>query len=367
MEHGELEEKRSQVCQDVLKLREEILSGSLLDWLSKPFKTGSKKYWSANFIFLNLIVLGPWLLIGYTRDEFNTTRYLWISGPMTIEFVILGFILAHIETQRMLNDIPALVIHKLTDACDISEFGKWLKKSLSTGGMAVFVSIVWAGWVLLGIAGQSTVHKQFVGFGLSVTLVFEGLLAAIALYTVYWITRTAYQLRKYTYEPNRFSPADSEIVHNIYELIKKGAYGFSIYFAIFFLTSSTNLVDINSRMIFAWPAFLIIWTVMITQYLVTRDTAKVIVDRQKWKTLNKLTSRINLIEETGDLTDQATAEKLLRLGEIHRQIVTSRTNTFDLNSLASLLSQLMLPVVGLALGYSDKVSEFFHWLSRLAG
>jgi hypothetical protein len=367
MEHGELEEKRRKISGGILHLQETIVSTRILDGLGGLPNRGRKRYWVRNVIFLNLIVLGPWLLIGFARQEFERTHYLWISGPLTIEFVIAGFLLANLETRRMLGDMPHFIVDRMLGVCEIEEFGVWLGKSLTVRAMVPFVSLLWLVWISLGIAGQSFVHREFVGFGFSLTLILEGLLAAIALHSVYWITRTAYQLRKYQYELNRFSPASSEIINNIYELVKKRAYGFSIYFAVFMLTSSSSLVDINSRVVFAWPAFLTIWTVMITQYLITRDTARVIVDRGKWKTLNRLAERMNSIEKEGDLSDREIAEKLLRLCEIHRQVAGSRTSTFDLNSLTTLLSQLMLPLLGLALGNSEKVSEFFHRLSSLGG
>jgi len=56
------------------------------------------------------------------------------------------------------------------------------------------------------------------------------------------------------------------------------------------------------------------------------------------------------------LSDKETAERLLRLADIHRQIMASKTNTFDLKSLSNLFSQLMLPLLGLLLGNLDKIS-----------
>jgi hypothetical protein len=214
----------------------------------------------------------------------------------------------------------------------------------------------WLVWTLLGVAGQSTLHHQFVGIGFSLTVFLEGLLAGLALYSVLWISSLAYHLRHYQYELNKFSPASSEILHNIEELIKRRAYGFSTYFFVFMLITSSNLVDVPSRLAFTLPGFAFIWFVMIAQFLITRATIERIVEVGKWRTLNKLTTQINLIEETGDLSDRETAERLLRLGEIHRQVMASREGTFDFGSLATLLSQLMLPLLGLLLGNLDKVS-----------
>jgi hypothetical protein len=202
----QLEEERRLAGADILALREQLPSTRLLDQLGKAFRKGSPGYWISNFLFLNLIVLGPWILIGLTRGELGWTRYIWFSGSMAMEFVIAGFILAHQETRRMLEDIPALILTRLTDVCELQEFGGWLRKSLSLRGMTPFVFCVWLVWVSLGIAGQSIVHRQFVGVGFSIAVVLEGLLAAMALYSVFWISLLAYRLRKYRYELNWFSP-----------------------------------------------------------------------------------------------------------------------------------------------------------------
>jgi hypothetical protein len=112
MEHGELEENRRKISVGTLDLQETIVSTKILDRLGGPHNRARKRYWFRNVIFLNLIVLGPWLLIGYTLDGFERTRYLWISAPLTHEFVIAGFILAHVEICRMLHDIPAFILDK---------------------------------------------------------------------------------------------------------------------------------------------------------------------------------------------------------------------------------------------------------------
>jgi hypothetical protein len=359
MEHGELEEKHKKISGEILDLQGILVSTKILDGLGRSHNRGRKRYWVLNLIFLNLIVLGPWLLIGYTWHEFERARYLWISVPLTHEFLIAGFILAHVETEKTLHDIPAYIINKLIVTREMSGFGSWLGKSLAIPSMIPFVSFIGILWVSLGIAGESIIHQEFVGWGLSVTLILEGLLAGIALYSVYWITRIAYQLRKYRYELNWFSPVSSQVLHDITVLIKKRAYAFSLYFAVFMLTSSSSLVDRNSRLVFVLPAFIIIWTIMITQYLITRSTTAGIVDREKRRTLNRLTEKINQIDETCDLSDKETAERLLRLGEIQRQVLASKTSSYDLNSISTLLGQLMLPILGLLLGNLDKVSGLF--------
>ena len=93
---------------------------------------------------------------------------------------------------------------------------------------------------------------------------------------------------------------------------------------------------------------------MIAQFVVTRATIGKIVNREKWKTLNKIQARINAVETTGDLSEKETAERLLRLVDMHGRIMASRANPSDWKSVSAFISQLMLPLLGLLLGYLDK-------------
>jgi len=97
------------------------------------------------------------------------------------------------------------------------------------------------------------------------------------------------------------------------------------------------------------------WLVIILQFLFNRNAINKIIDTVKWITLNNLQEQVNHLMKSQDLSEKESAEKLSRLTEIYERIVTSRTNTFDLKSLTTFTSQLMLPLLGLLLGNLDKV------------
>ena len=127
------------------------------------------------------------------------------------------------------------------------------------------------------------------------------------------------------------------------------------YEATITLVNTSSLVDQQARVIFSLPFIGIGWTVIITQFLLTRSTLGAITNRAKWVTLNRIRTNINALEATGDLSDKDTAERLFRLADIHKQIMASKTNTLDLKSVSTLISQLMLPLLGLLLGNLDKL------------
>jgi hypothetical protein len=154
---------------------------------------------------------------------------------------------------------------------------------------------------------------------------------------------------------NVFSPADSEIISSISEMLARSIYTLAGLFAIITLIATSSLVDQLARVILGIPLLVFGWAVIITQFLLTRSTLSAITNREKWTTLNRLREKINALEATGDLSDKDTAERLFRLVDIHKQIMASKTNTLDLKSFSTLFSQLMLPLLGLLLGNLDKV------------
>jgi hypothetical protein len=100
--------------------------------------------------------------------------------------------------------------------------------------------------------------------------------------------------------------------------------------------------------------------VIILQFLVNRFAINKIIETAKWKTLNSLQEQLNHLVKSQDLSEKEHAAKLSRLTEIYERIVVSKSNTFDLKSLSTFVSQLMLPLLGLVLGNLEKVSALLR-------
>ena len=204
---------------------------------------------------------------------------------------------------------------------------------------------------------MSIILRQFVGFGLTLTVTLVGLLAGLVFYVPIWISFMIVNLGHLQYEMNVISPADSEIISNISEMMMKNLYMLALVFAIVTLGATSSLVNQQLRITFSIPVVLFGWSVITAQFLLTRSTLGAITNRAKWKTLNHIREKINALEATSDLSDKDTAERLFRLSDIHKQIMASKTNTLDLKSVSTLFSQLMLPLLGLLLGNLDKLSK----------
>ena len=355
-----LELKRREVREEILALREKIPSARILNFFGKAFKTKSLGYWLSNFVALNVIALSPWLLIGLAVDELVSNKHLWIPGIIAIEESISSIFLAHVITLNVFDDITNKIITKINNSEDLVKVKQWLRISWSKQNVFRLVLVWIFTWISLGPIGFSVVYHNFVGFGFLLTSVIVGAIVGMAFYSVVWVVWLVINLKNYQYQLNNFSPAASEIISNITDMLTKCIYSLAAFFACITLVNTSNLIDSPIKVLFSLPFLLISWISIIVQFFVTRSTIAKIVNDAKWKTLNKIQVRINSIEAKGDLTDKETAEKLLRIADIHNQIMASKTQIFDLRSVSTLFSQLMLPLLGLLLGNLDKILDLLR-------
>ena len=354
-----LESKRKEVREEILAMKEKIPSAKIFNFFGRVFKKESLGYWLSNFIALNLITFSPWILIGLLLNELIPNQYLWYPASVVIVYFVLSLLLVHILTTNLFKKISDQIIAKINEPEDLENFLQWFKSSWSAQVVVRFIVIAAASWVLLGLGGISIAYHKFVGIGFSITTMITGALVGTTLYPVFWFGWLGLKLKEYQYELNTFSPPDSEVIKDISNILTKRVYILAVFIALGNVIGSTILTERSLTIVFALPIALFIWLVIIALFLIIRSTLVTIVDRAKWKTLNKLQVQINSIEAKNDLSDKEIAEKLLRLDDLYKRVLASETRIFDLNSLSTLFSQLMLPLLGLLLGNIDQVMALF--------
>jgi hypothetical protein len=363
-QQSELESKRREAREEILALKERIPSARIIKWfgrlLSKGATNRSFLYWLSNFIFINLGIFWIWVPVGLVMNELEQRAYLWKAALLATEMQFAALLLNYSLLRMLLDNIADQIVEKINKVDDLSRFASWLNNSWSTKNVALFVLAFWMIWIFLGIGAISITYQAFVGFGFSLVIIFIGLLAGIAFHGVYWLNLLISNLRTYQYDLNVFFPASSEIITNISDMLNNQLYGLAIYFAFYTLLGSTNLVEKQIQIVFAIPFFIISWTAIISQFVLARTTLGHIINNAKWKMLNKIQAQINSIEAKSDLSDKVVSEKLLRLVDLHGRVMASKSNIFDLKSISTFFSQLMLPLLGLLLGNLDKVLELLR-------
>jgi hypothetical protein len=353
----ELIQKRQEAKQQVLALKEQIPSARILNWLGRPFKHNSLGYWLASVVLLHFILLIPGTLIELVFEDIDIFFRAFVPTTLGTEVVILGFFAGHFAARTALDDIAMHIFDHTKSTEDLSKLLEWLIQTWSAKYVLMVAIPFCLLWVLLAIGSWSFYMHRFASFGLCLWYVTTGLLAGIVLYILLWFSLLAFNLRNYQYELNAVSPADSEVVYDISHLLNRSIYFVSGVVAIITFLSTSRLVPQQIRSTFSLPLLTITWAVIISQFLITRSTLGTIINRAKWITLNRIRTNINMVEATGDLSDKDTTERLFRLTDVHKQIMASKFNTLDLKSLLTLLSQLMLPLLGLVLTNLDKLSN----------
>ena len=357
---SELMQKRQEVRDEILALKGQIPSAWIFNTLGKAFKHNSLGYWLSNIILLNLIVLSPWVVIGLALKEFGIPTTVMVEALMAAVGVTFGVVIVHLTVQAIMDDIAHRIVEKIKYADDLSKMFLWLERSWSRQNVSAVIMPVCLFWTLTGVKNLNFLSHRFVGIGLSVTSLLCGIIVGLVLYVYIWVCLLISNLKGYQYEMNSFSPADSEVISDISEIVMKGIYVLAGLGAVLILVFTSGLFDQLTRNALVIPILVFGWTLIIVQFLLTRSTLAVIANRAKWKTLNRIRDKINTLEATGDLSDKDTAERLFRLADIHKQIMASNTKTFDLKSVTTLFSQLMLPLLGLLLGNIDKVLELLR-------
>jgi hypothetical protein len=137
---AELVQKRQEVREEILALKEQIPSARVFNRLGKAFKHNSLGYWLSNIVLLNLILVSPWALIGLVLKEIEKTIPVAEASIICIGLVILGLVVAHIATQIMLDDVANRIVEKISIADDLSKMLIWFKKTWSMQSVFAFAT-----------------------------------------------------------------------------------------------------------------------------------------------------------------------------------------------------------------------------------
>ena len=359
---SELVRKRKEAQKTILALKDKTASVVILDLFGKAFKGQGVfqrlGYWLSNIIIMNLIMLGPWALIGRALNEFEETSVLWISGVIIVELVVVGIAVGYTVIQDLFHNIAFVVVEKVNDDRDLSRLVNWLRSTWSIRNVSAFVLIIAAMWFYFGAVRPGVQDGGFPGFGYLISVAFISLFAGVGFYVTFWVGLLSYNLGNYQYEIDSFLLADSEIVRNISETLARKVYILATYFAVFTLVGSSHLMSEDLRNAASIPFLLIVWAVITAQFILTRNTLGKVINKAKLKTLDNIRSQINSLEAKGEILEKETAEKILCLMDIYDRVKTAKADTFDFRSFSTFVGQLMLPLLGLLLGNLDQLSIF---------
>jgi len=357
-----LELKRKEAKEEILAMKETIPVVRLLNFLGGGFKSQSLGYWLMNFVLLNLITLGPMILIDLVLFENANTSTLLLPTMIAVENVILSAMLAYVTSTSSINDLVNEIVGKINRVEDISSLHQWAGENWSMQRVLKFSAGFCLLVVLVIVGGYSIRLNEFVGIGVWITTIITGLLLGLSFYGFWLGVSEVSAIKDYQYEINTILPAESAVIDSIDRSLMRSIYMVSAFLTVLTLEASSSFLGLIDRQftVMSYPILILGWTAITVMFFVIRSAENHIVNNAKWKTLDKINVQINAIEAKGDLADGKTSERLSRLVDIYRQVYESRIDTLSLKSLSSLFSQLMFPLLGLLLGDIDKIKALFQ-------
>ena len=351
-QQSELELKRREVSEKILSFKRKIAPSLTIETFGKilPRRISSRSllYWMIIVILLNLVMWIPGLLVSRILGEPAWDSAIWLAWFVGVQTCTFALLTSHFALQDVLDELAARVVHKITNTKDLDEFLQWMYSSWNLMNIIGVVILYCGLWVIFGVGGISNARGEFVGFGPTITATIGGILLGIAANYVIWLTFLPRRLANYSYDLNIVDPARSEIINVLENMFNKHLYITAGYFGV-----ATLVISFIKLTSVTFPLILLGWLIIILQFLINRYATNKIIDTAKWKILNNLQEQVNHLVKSQDISEKESAEKLLRLTEIYERI--SKSNRFDLKSLSTFVSQLMLPLLGLLLGNLEKV------------
>lgn len=355
-EHQTLTEKREQAHLEIFALKDKIPPAIILNlfdrWFPKSISELNLFYWILQIVLINAAIVFPGLLLSLALGEIEKWPKFISSSIAAIEMAIFGLIQAHVFFRLAFHELANHTVYKIANLEDLSALVAFCRDSASS--IYAFLgagSILWFVWTL-------SAWREFPGVGLTFMVIVTGGLVNISLQALFWAITLANKLKDFQYELNTFAPANSEVVIRLSGMLNKIVYLTANFFVVFTLLVSSGFFGSQINRTFAVPFTMLGWTLIIIQFLVHRSTINGIVEKERWTSLNKLQLQMNTIQAAEDLSDKDVSERLLRLADLHERIRTNRAGRFDVKSLLTLFSQLMLPLLGLLLGNIDTLMDF---------
>jgi hypothetical protein len=350
-----LTEKREEARQAILALEEKTPTAIILNlfgrWFPKSISKHSLLYLVLNIVLMEAVIVLSGSLLSLALGEMGKWSRFIFPLITAVGLVIFGFVLAHVAFRLTFAEFANHTVYKIANVEDCSALVAFCKSSASS--MYVFLGaggLLWSAWGVFSL-------REFPGIGLMYMAILAGCLVGVEFQVVFWLIALTNRLKDFQYELNTFAPANSEVVVRLSGMLNMVIYLTGSFFIV--LTLYVSFFGSQTSKTFAEPLALLGCGMILVQFFIHRSTISGIVEKERWASLNKLQLQMNAIQATEDLSNKDVSERLLRLADLHEKIRSNRAGNFDVKSLLSLFSQLMLPLLGLLLGNIDKVMEFF--------
>lgn len=302
-------------------------------------------WFSAALMALALLAIDFWASI--LLNERYPVRLERI--PSEIALVLLTFAGITI-LKALLSATFSSWRHGLIDALerseDLADIQHWFESVCDIRRQLSFGVPTGLAFGIYAVMFVSRVRGGFIGLGPAILDIALSVLVFLGLYYVVLFVNLPFRVRRYHFKLFTIDPRRSRTIQQLSRMFFHYVYGTALLmaavtfvFGFFAVMTPTNVVLL---LILGWAP--IVLTFIVTQYTLSR-----IINRSKWKVLEKVQKRIVTLHSERDIAEPGVLETTNRLLDFQDRIWASRNSVLNVGSTLGFINSLLLPLIAFAL------------------
>lgn len=304
-----------------------------------------------------LLTIAISLIINFLSGELSNLYRVGINLPpgsvSLIIFSLFTSTASMIFANAFLHRVVAVLRDQVIDLAEspitLDEIRSWVELIFGKPVIATIIALL--GGVAAAIYA-ATVLGNLTGTPFRFSLLLSMTLFSIqsTVFVGVGIAVLILALRMWNFELRLFEsdPASSEVVSNLSGLFSSYVYLVAVYGTILtFGVARTGLVT------YYVPLMFLFWTPIIAIFVASQVGLAKLIQRAKWKTLNRVQKKIAALQKEQALPNNVDRESITWLLDYHERVRSTRNSALDLSSWFNFLNSLLLPLIAFVVGNID--------------
>ncbi len=320
------------------------------------FETGVPTYWINGLVIaLFTFVIGWGVSMGFDGglDKKETPLLLWagVTGA-------LALVANKVNVRLFLETFRNAPLEKIKSLQDMDDLENWLERNF--GLMKPFVSGILFG-PMLGFVLYSS-WRQVSGMDFQIGPFVTITLASIQAVWVVWYFYPFYvsfpaRISHYHYDLYTTDPGSSEVVWQLSQLLTSILYitiAYIVYLTLglaYFDVLSFDVASVDTALLFS----LFVWAPTVILYATGQQHISGLIARAKWRILNEIQNKIEILYAEQEIPDKATVERLQQLMDYHDRIKATPNSALNFRASLNFLNSLLLPVIAFVIANGAEV------------
>jgi hypothetical protein len=357
---AELANKRDWLKHEITIGMDSLLAGLIFDRVSRTVQkiSGTSQppplYYTTTILAILIVLPGLTAIIVFGElDQFQKTG---LTNFIYLGFSLVALIVARVNIRHFLGNVRDHIVDLMNDIRDLSSLHRVLSKLWSARrswlfGLAfgLIVTIVVVKFTSDSIGG-------FIGVGATISLLIASVLNGIVVYYIFQMLLLPWTLGQYHYELHEPNPSHSITIRHLSYSLNTYVYIVAAFSAALTLWVGSNPITASSNVIVLFTN----WLPLVAQFISNHVAMGRIISTAKWEILGKIEHQIRALHNETKAIDKKTAELTSQLSNYHERISKTRNSALDVGAGLSLLNQLLLPLLAIAITNWDEILAFFY-------